>query len=228
MRPPRSLQGDDNDMHLCARHAAGRPRGAQPGDRRPTTDRVVCYRHQDFDVPEWLEEPDLAVPPPPPHNIPHLRGVVLLDLPDIDSRAAGHREIVHRLISKLDVLVVVTDVDKYADRVLYRELNALPQAPRNLIFVLNATDRLEAADTSMVKADFLRKLERFASCTGPMTSSPLVPGMRISSSMTSGLASPAMAAAWRASSVSATRTNTPALTWKCWTAACRRCWTGLK
>jgi hypothetical protein len=48
----------------------------------------------------------------------------------------------------------VTSVDKYADRTLYDALKALPQATRNLVFVLNAIDRLAAADRPRVLEDF--------------------------------------------------------------------------
>jgi energy-coupling factor transporter ATP-binding protein EcfA2 len=140
---------------------------SEAGDRRPTTDRVVCYRHRDFPVPAWLPAEDLADPPPPPHQISRLKGVLVLDLPDIDSRVREHREIVHRLLPHLDVLVVVTNVDKYGDRALYREVGALPQAPRNLAFVLNAIDRLAADDVARVQKDFLTKLERFSPLRNP-------------------------------------------------------------
>jgi energy-coupling factor transporter ATP-binding protein EcfA2 len=140
---------------------------SEAGDRRPTTDRVVCYRHRDFPVPAWLPAEDLADPPPPPHQISRLKGVLLLDLPDIDSRALEHSKIVHRLLPHLDVLVVVTSVDKYGDRALYCEVSALPQAPRNLAFVLNATDRLAADDIARVQKDFLTKLERFSPLRSP-------------------------------------------------------------
>ncbi|MEM7262249.1 MAG: GTPase [Planctomycetota bacterium] len=130
---------------------------SQSGDRRPTTDRIVCYRHSDFPVPKFLTDDDLAAPPPP-HDIDALRGVTLLDLPDIDSRKTAHRDRVHRTLPHLDLLVIVTSVDKYADRLLYDELRDLPQPPENTIIILNAIDRLPEADLAAVAADFADKL----------------------------------------------------------------------
>lgn len=140
---------------------------SRPGDRRPTTSRIVCYRHGDFPQPEWLAPGDLAAPGPLPHQRPALRGVVLLDLPDIDSTAREHRALVHRVLPLLDLLLVVTSVDKYGDQVLYDELSALPQAPRNLVFVLNAMDRLRPDDRALVRADFERKLRENAALHEP-------------------------------------------------------------
>lgn len=137
---------------------------SRAGDRRPTTDRIVCYRHRDFPVPEWLDEDDLA-PTPPGHELPALRGVILLDLPDIDSRKRGHRDRVHRILPRLDLLLVVASVDKYADRALYEELNALPQAPKNWVFILNAIDKLSPRDRPAVVADFREKLHEHAGIT---------------------------------------------------------------
>ena len=37
---------------------------SRSGDRRPTTDRIVCYRHRDFAVPTWLSDDDVSTPRP--------------------------------------------------------------------------------------------------------------------------------------------------------------------
>lgn len=139
---------------------------SRAGDRRPTTDRAVCYRHQDFSVPDWLEEDDLA-PSPDGHDLPALRGVILIDLPDIDSRARRHRDRVHRILPRLDLLLVVASVDKYADRALYDEINALPQAPKNWVFLLNAIDKLAPSDRTAVAEDFAQKLHKYAGVSDP-------------------------------------------------------------
>ncbi|MBD4580924.1 ABC transporter, partial [Xanthomonas citri pv. citri] len=51
-------------------------------------------------------------------------GLILLDLPDIDSVERGNREITSRLAGHVDVLVWVVDPEKYADAVLHREFLA--------------------------------------------------------------------------------------------------------
>ncbi|UQN29730.1 GTPase [Brachybacterium kimchii] len=48
-------------------------------------------------------------------------GMVLLDLPDLDSVQDAHRDIAERMTGMVDVLVWVTDPQKYADRVLHRD-----------------------------------------------------------------------------------------------------------
>ncbi len=138
---------------------------SQSGTRRPTTDRIVCYRHSEFAVPNFLSDDDLSTPPAP-HDIDTLRGVTILDLPDIDSHQSAHRDRVHRVLPHLDLLVVVTSIDKYADRLLYDELRLLPQAPENAVVVLNAIDRLRANELPAVLEDFAEKLDAHAGWPG--------------------------------------------------------------
>lgn len=134
---------------------------SRPGDRRPTTDRAVVYRHRDFELPDWLDPGDLA-DPVPPHDADELRGVILLDLPDIDSLRGDHRLRVHRILPHLDLLIVMASVDKYGDEALYDEVRALPQARVNRIYLLNAVDRLPAAERDPVLRDFAAKLRAHA------------------------------------------------------------------
>lgn len=129
--------------------------------RRPTTDRVVCYTHADFPIPEGIPAEDLA-DSVGEHALDALRGVTILDLPDIDSRKPQHRDRVHRVLPHLDLLLVVTSVEKYADLVLYEELAALPQSPKNLVFIVNAVDRIDAEQEHAVTSDFETKLAHHA------------------------------------------------------------------
>lgn len=48
-----------------------------------------------------------------------LRGLILLDLPDFDSTEATHRAEVERLVALVDLMVWVTDPQKYADQALH-------------------------------------------------------------------------------------------------------------
>jgi len=131
------------------------------GERRPTTDRIVCHRHTSDPLPAWLEAGDLASTTSA-HGAHALQGVVILDLPDVDGWKTEHRERAWRVIPRLDLLIVVSSVEKYGDRVLYDELRALPQAARNRIFVLNKRDLLAPDALALVTADFAQKLERHA------------------------------------------------------------------
>ncbi|WP_193103453.1 GTPase family protein [Brachybacterium sp. FME24] len=74
-------------------------------------------------------------------------GIVLLDLPDLDSVEAGNRAIAERMTGMVDVLVWVTDPQKYADAVLHQDF-VRPFAGHDAVtvLVLNQLDRLRAAE----------------------------------------------------------------------------------
>jgi GTP-binding protein EngB required for normal cell division len=83
-----------------------------------------------------------------------LRGLVLLDLPDFDSLATGHRAEVDRLLDLVDLVVWVTDPQKYADQVLHdRYLREFRQHGEVTVVVLNQADRLTPADAARCVAD---------------------------------------------------------------------------
>ena len=111
------------------------------GDRRPTTDRIVAYRHEDMALPDGLAPNDLALPGGT-HTNEELRHVILLDFPDFDSVIELHHEIFGRYAPLLDAVLLVVDDVKYADARLYELLQSLSQSPQNLHPVLNKTDRL--------------------------------------------------------------------------------------
>ena len=112
------------------------------GDRRPTTDRVVVYRHGATPLPETLPREGIAAPEVL-HQTRDLERVVLLDFPDFDSVEELHHEILKRFQPHLDVLIVLADDVKYADARLFDLLRRLPQSGANLHPVLNKVDRLE-------------------------------------------------------------------------------------
>ncbi|WAP56061.1 GTPase [Streptomyces sp. S465] len=133
---------------------------SEAGIRRPTTARPLACA--------WTDHADglldrLGIPavdrrnPGYPYD-PALRGLVLLDLPDHDSAAPGHRERVDRLLGLVDAVVWVVDPEKYADAVLHeRYLRPLAGYAEVTFVVLNQVDRLpgEAADQVL---DDLRRL----------------------------------------------------------------------
>ncbi|WNB86718.1 GTPase [Cellulomonas sp. ATA003] len=70
-----------------------------------------------------------------------LRGLVLLDLPDHDSVADEHREVVDRLLPMVDLLVWVVDPQKYADDALHTGyLRGLVGREATMVVVLNQVD----------------------------------------------------------------------------------------
>lgn len=74
-------------------------------------------------------------------------GLILLDLPDFDSTAAAHREVVERLVGMVDVLVWVLDPQKYADAAVHQDfLRNLAAHEAVTLVVLNQVDRLAPSD----------------------------------------------------------------------------------
>ena len=125
--------------------------------RRPTTSatHAVVWGESDAGpLLDWLEIPhryQVETEPDDPLN-----GLVLLDLPDHDSTAFEHRIEVDRLVELVDVLIWVTDPQKYADAALHLGyIQPLASHAGILRFVLNQVDRLEDGGAS-VAADFGR------------------------------------------------------------------------
>ncbi|PCC35953.1 dynamin family protein [Brachybacterium alimentarium] len=79
-------------------------------------------------------------------------GVVLLDLPDLDSVEAGNRAIAERMTGMVDVLVWVTDPQKYADAVLHQEfVQAFAGHDAVTVLVLNQMDLLREDERPQVR-----------------------------------------------------------------------------
>lgn len=86
-------------------------------------------------------------------------GLVLLDLPDIDSVNPEHRRRAERLAKTVDVLVWVLDPQKYADAVVHAEfLRPMARYAEVTVVVLNQVDRLAEADRPRVLADLRSRL----------------------------------------------------------------------
>jgi GTP-binding protein EngB required for normal cell division len=80
-------------------------------------------------------------------------GLILLDLPDFDSTALAHREIVERMAGQVDVLVWVVDPQKYADAALHHGfLRGFASHETVTLVALNQVDRLSPQDADSVMA----------------------------------------------------------------------------
>ncbi|MGW2176502.1 GTPase [Streptomyces sp. NPDC001732] len=87
-----------------------------------------------------------------------LQGLVLVDLPDHDSAATGHRDQVDRVLALVDAVIWVADPEKYADAALHeRYLRPLAGHAEVTFVVLNQIDRLPG-DTADQVLDDLRRL----------------------------------------------------------------------
>ena len=84
--------------------------------------------------------------------------LAILDMTDIDSIAAGHRELVERLLPEVDLVVWVLDPVKYSDPVLHRDfIVPLANSSDRMIFVLNKVDRVDEPNLKRL-ADHLGRL----------------------------------------------------------------------
>ncbi|GAA2014202.1 GTPase family protein [Microbacterium ulmi] len=103
---------------------------------------------------EWLgvhERHELAVSPR------HPDGLVLLDLPDHDSIVAEHRLRADHVTERADLLVWITNPQKYADAVLHsRYLAPLAGHGDSVVVVLNQLDRLTPDEARTCLADLER------------------------------------------------------------------------
>ncbi|MCX4786778.1 50S ribosome-binding GTPase [Streptomyces sp. NBC_01221] len=89
-----------------------------------------------------------------------LQGLVLVDLPDHDSAAPGHREQVDRVLALVDAVIWVVDPEKYADAALHeRYLRPLAGHAEVTFVVLNQIDRLPGDAADQVLDDLRRLLD---------------------------------------------------------------------
>lgn len=99
-----------------------------------------------------------------------LRGMILLDLPDVDSVEPRHRAEVDRILHLVDVVVWICDPQKYADQLVHEGyLRQLAQHRSGLIVALNQTDKLLPAHLPKVGADLRQLLDE-----GGLSGVPLV------------------------------------------------------
>jgi GTP-binding protein EngB required for normal cell division len=132
------------------------------GARRPTTSRPVAAVWGAEDATELLDWLSVSQR----HHVPTeqamagigtLDGLVLLDLPDFDSRVLSHRAEAERVLALADVFVWVTDPQKYADARLHDDyLRALATHEMVTVVVLNQSDRLTEAQARQIRADLSR------------------------------------------------------------------------
>jgi len=100
-----------------------------------------------------------------------LAGLVLVDLPDHDSAVREHQAEVDQAVGLADVLVWITDPQKYADASWHdRYLKALSHHADIMLIVLNQIDRLPAEAVSECTADLVRLVE-----ADGLTGVPVIP-----------------------------------------------------
>ena len=122
------------------------------GGVRPTTSTPLAIAAPEVasQIVEYLG--DLGIEIRSSNSVPDW--LVLIDLPDTDSVEVDHGLQVESLIPVVDVVVWVTDPEKYRDAVLHdRFLKPLAAYERQLIFVMNQSDRLVPGTVESVLND---------------------------------------------------------------------------
>lgn len=125
---------------------------------RPTTSRPQAVVHDDGAdaLLDWLEVRDRHLVAA---DADSRSGLVLLDLPDMDSIELANRSEAMRLLGLADLLVVVTDPQKYADQALHEQVLApLADHARVVRVVLNKADLLGDADVATCRDELTRLL----------------------------------------------------------------------
>ncbi|MGV1008127.1 MAG: GTPase [Dermatophilaceae bacterium] len=137
------------------------------GARRPTTSTptaAVWGGEPAFELLDWLgvatrHRVDGDAPAACTDGQPSLEGLVLLDLPDFDSREQSHRVEAQRILELVDVFIWVTDPQKYADALLHEDyLRRLASHDTVTLVVLNQADRLAPEAGAQCREDLRRLL----------------------------------------------------------------------
>ncbi|MFE4663889.1 GTPase [Streptomyces sp. NPDC056716] len=137
---------------------------SETGVRRPTTSSPIACSWSDgaatlidrLGIPGRLRRRPMHSP----EAEAQLRGLVLIDLPDVDSAAVEHREQADRVLALVDAVVWVVDPEKYADAVLHeRYLRPMAGHAEVMFVVLNQIDRLPGEATEQVLDDLRRLLD---------------------------------------------------------------------
>lgn len=135
---------------------------AKTGLRRPTTSTTLACVWGDGDevaastpLLDWLEVPNR-------HHVDRragghdLSGLILLDVPDHDSVEVSHRLEMERIAEHADLLLWVTDPEKYADASLHHYLKFLAGHDAVTTVLLNKADVLPAAELEKCRRDLVR------------------------------------------------------------------------
>ncbi len=158
----RSLGGDVTIVALAGSTGAGKSsllnalvgrQIARTSAIRPTTSEALAVTNtQASEVLDWLEISERHEA-----ELTDAGGMVLIDLPDIDSTQFIHRETAKKLTSLVDIVVWVLDPQKYADAVVHEDyLSNLAEHAATTVVVLNQADRLDEPTLTNVVADAKR------------------------------------------------------------------------
>lgn len=153
---------------------------ARVGMRRPTTSTPTAAVWGDEPAGELLDWLSVGSRHHVTDGAEGLDGLVLVDLPDFDSREEAHREEAQRVLELVDVFVWVTDPQKYADAILHDDYVAvLREYGAVTLVVLNQVDRLPKGGAEQISSDLTRLLDRDGLADHEVISTSTVSGVGI-------------------------------------------------
>jgi hypothetical protein len=130
----------------------------------PGTEQAIAYVHasQEAAVADLLQRLVPGRFRVVSHGVAALRGLALLDLPDIDSHYRDHLQTTRAVLRHLLFPVWVGSIEKYADQQPMRLLTqvAAGNAPENFLFCLNKVDQLGDGNLEELRQDYARRLTR--------------------------------------------------------------------
>ncbi|WP_051125690.1 GTPase [Schaalia vaccimaxillae] len=133
---------------------------ARTGVTRPTTTQALALVSPDTQAGDLLDWMQIAHRHELDADSPWPSGVVLVDLPDIDSVSVSHRQLSGRLAQRLDLVIWVVDPQKYADGVIHEEwIIPLHSRQAEAVVVLTHIDELTPSDRNAVEKDLRRLVE---------------------------------------------------------------------
>ncbi len=124
---------------------------------RPHTQTPLAWipRHHSEGIERLLD--DLAISQRVVQDV--LPSIAFLDLPDVDSIADWHRQMVENLLPHVDAVLWVVDPEKYHDEVLHEELlGPVAAFGDQFLFALNKIDQLSVEETEIVREDLAAAL----------------------------------------------------------------------
>lgn len=136
---------------------------SSPGVRRPTTGTTHAAVWGDAapSILDWLDvdRRHHVATSDPADGDDALAGLVVLDLPDFDSIDLDNRAEVARIIELVDLVVWITDPQKYADELFHDGfVRPLADHAEVMRFVVNRTDTVRDDDVAVVAHDLTERL----------------------------------------------------------------------
>lgn len=156
---------------------------ATTGVRRPTTSTTLAFTwggENAGPLLDWLEVPNRHRLAAEGGAATPLDGLVLLDVPDHDSVALANRQEMERIAELADLMVWVTDAEKYADKAMHGYLRRLREHGGVVAMVLNKADQLTPADADRLRADLAQLLADDGLTGAPVLVASAIDGQGIS------------------------------------------------